>query len=59
VIISPLVILIHLDCILFFIIILSSHLYHPVISVLLVIITITLEIILDVKDAIRLGDAKN
>ena len=48
VIISPLLILIHLDCILFFIIILSPHLNHPVISVILVIITFTLEIILDV-----------
>lgn len=58
-IISPLVILIHLYRILFFIIILPSHLNHPVISVLLVIITFTLDIILDVKDAIRLGDAKD
>jgi len=58
VIISPLFILIHLYCILYFII-LSPHLNHPVISMLLVIITFTLDIILDVKDAIRLGDAKN
>ena len=55
--ISSIIIIINLDGILYLLDIIS-YLDHPAISVVLV-ITFTTEIILNVKDAIRLSNAKH